>query len=309
MNHANSCLEKWAAAGGEELDIEAAMKSAADGKAVYADPERRFPVHTKAATMASVMGFYALEPKEQDPATEQALNKYAKFWNIEADFSKFASDMQVTTEIKYALEDTQEIPLVDVEKAAEALVIARAKLPYPVAKTAAQRILDAGHIDNYGLRREIEKIAGVGCCTKGDVEVAAYGRYNSNRNHEEKQALDFMIANSDKIASCPELLMKAATMLDNFDEFDEARDGRAHAEDYLFHMDPKVKKANEEEPTVKLANGRSIFLKKCSKEVLEILGEDFVEHVSNNGELDPIKVATVLRSLPLPDANLLCTRL
>ena len=309
MDHASSCMEKWAAAGGEEFDIEDAMKAAADGKATYADNECRFPVHTKAATMASVMGFYALSPKEQDPAVEQKLNKYAKFWNIEADFSKFASDMSVKGEVKYALEDTQEIPLVDVEKAATTLLDARKKLPYPVAKTAAQRILDAGHIDDYGLRREIEKIAGIGCCTKGDVEVAAYGRYNSNRNREEKQALDFMIANSNKVAGCPELLTKAATMLDSFDEFDGARDGRAHAEDYLFHVDPKVKKANEEEPTVKLANGRNIFLKKCSKEVLEILGEDFVEHVSSDGELDPIKVATVLRSLPLPDANLLCTRL
>jgi len=301
-------LEKWAAAGGEA--IEDFPTSETPEKVAYADEaSKKFPVHSKAATMSSIIAFYGLSPKDQDPVVESKLSKHARLWNIECDLNKFAASM-LEEEVTYALPETEEIPLVDPEKAAACLVANRSRFSMHETKTAAENILGTGYAGS--LRDKIRIMACDGTCEPASVKFAAEIRIKQSRTEAEKKALEKISADAESICTDHEQLMKVATILDEIDSIDRSKSCYETTlpapEVSLFRRPSAVKCAASDEVT--LQNGKTVSIDDCCKEsTLQILGPDMVEDLSTDGKIDRTKVAITLPTLPMDDADLLCGRL
>ena len=300
---------------------------------------KQFPVHTKEACYLSYAYFIRQKDKFTKRASsriERKFNDMARFWDIETDMDKLASDLQPRTEKVAATEDDYAITVQHdgkpmhyfpinnrkaVEKSAGALVEHRSNFTYEMRKEAAQKIMGAYIREGYPISSipdTVQSMAGYGLTTK-DAAVKELGRRVAfaNTTNEKKAAAPLKkLASSikkmgDEVLTA-DTLIKVAGVIDVFDrclgvtqhygnEFE-------YPEDVLFSFTKSAADKVKNE-LVTMQNGSSYWLQDLEKasEAFDALGDMRSDFVDTTGKLDLHKVADIVPTLPRPDAELLDT--
>jgi len=304
----------------------------------FADRERQYPVHTKAATWLSIAEFYRSGTKNEQ--IEALLEKSAAVWNIsederllvKADIEKAASVTPATDEefaivVKVAGTTVERIgqltDAVSVKSAAEKLIAGRSRYPFEVRSQAAKRIIKAakalGVTDLENLSY-LEKAAGYGV---GDTAVVAknlLNRFHQSRNPQTvvfKEIADRLYKEASSSHTIPSVtLEKMAMAIDGIDRMSGlykryTRDVTTPEELlYTYSLsDLQEKRAS----FVSLVDGTVLQLAKFAgmrANQLSALGDDFVAAVQDEqGGIDMAKLAGVIPTLPADDAKILVNSL
>jgi hypothetical protein len=306
----------------------------------FADPrDRRYPVHTKAATWLSNASFWekALFEPNPDESTGRNLLKAAGFWGIERDVKGVidkvaAQHAQYTGELPdqcYALVFEHEdrkyryFPIVDdrtVKQAAADLSATRHKFPLSLRKQAAQRLISRAMnlmTDLPDEARYAFRAAGYGTCSREKMAAAFDARVpllRIEKHHElaaqcQKIAKD--LRDRDYHAPDKQLVAKTAGVLDEIDR--QAGLWKYYGqhlelpEEQLYHPVTKTASADDDDRVVALTTGSVVTrdeLKRYAPAALTVLPEYHSELVGVDGELDAEKAAEVLPTMPRPDAVL-----
>lgn len=283
----------------------------------FADPgNRRFPIHTKAATWMSY-AYHVTQDQSLDGVRKKAilenLDKAAAAWGIELEIDKLKAEYSATRnpadvqlQEKFALEigTDKYLPIttrLDIEKSATELMNERGGLPWEARHTAAKAIMKAARdtcniYDGRTLFDErISKLAGEGCTTKA-VLGPLFDRLSL---HEDcKEACAVYDALPDGIVD-QAVAIKLAGLLDG-------RIGM-FPEDELFAFDARVS-GELNSKLVKTASNRVYAVSELVKAgaAFKALGtRACAKMLGQDGELSPSKVANEVPSLSKRSAELL----
>ena len=311
---------------------------------VFADPaQRKFPLHTKAATWLAQTYFDEarhLYGTQRAALVQDKITKAAAYWGI-AEHVKAASlslqhthttdpgalpDTDYAMVVKVGEETKRMLPIQSAEnvKAAAAhLYNNRMKYPYAWRKTAARKILHKAaelavtDIDAVSLEF-ISKSASLGSAIPTQAaEMLAHRALMLPKTHQrEKVAMAKLVQTISKMKEipAPSTMEKLANIIDRFDRehslyhyYDQGIDT---PEEIFFSLTQK-NAAELRDNYVQLTTGtvipfnalRGIQLDKVAATV----GADFVKAVASDDSLgvDPTKFARIARTLPLDDALLL----
>lgn len=303
----------------------------------YADPvAKRFPCHTKAATVRSAAYFYGQQAFNEpfDSAYPQGriverLGRAATFFGVkdkvdairkqaEAASVKSGAKISLPPEA-YAIDEVYQdnvvrrFPMfnsVSTVKAAEALAANRRRYPYAWRKKAAVRVLNSAMAYDAPVDAE----------TLGVLSKMA-GLFPRNQKHAgfELQLMSdrFKGPPAEAIRGAADVLVKGAelteesrdTMCAMIDKLaaDLTPDARPMVEDSVFDDKPEVD--NQVPKTVRLTTGNVYALAalvQLPQDMYRILGDDVAAALlDENGALDAYKLEAVLPTLPLPDAKIL----
>lgn len=295
---------------------------------------RQFPCHTKSACYLS-HGYLMLAkedmPKRDIDMCEHNLQKHAAFWDIEAEVKALVSSLEKKAEAyvpqhsDYALnvdahgEIKSYFPVHTSEavyKSAQDLMAHRQKFTYAMRKQAAVNLIAKGkelNISANMLPPELDKMAGLGLAEKRNVVGELENRFYTARNEGHKTAAQKLKKFAALINDTPgeyvshDLLEKVAEALDIYDRFtgihQEYGGNVPFPEDVLFGFTKKAMIANRV-PTVKLTNGSEYEIKDLIKAsaAFSVLGDIKDDLVDIAGNLDMLKVADIVPTLPKDDA-------
>ncbi len=220
-----------------------------------------------------------------------------------------------------------------VKSAAEHLSAYKANYPLAWRKSMARKILGkaaamgVNFSDDPDLSGYLTRAAAVTPALPGDMangmeqrlyqwwEKKAYGHRASETDHEVVRSMKQAIA-TVRSARLPnrELSVKCASALDEFDKFTGEcdlldRDGLAYPEEIAYTSMQMAKEASELASSfVTLPSGNSYRMediRKAGAAPFQILGDEFLSAVTDIDGLDMQKVAEIVPTLPLPDAQIL----
>lgn len=314
------------------------VPESSDRPGLYAYPSRRlFPISSKPATWVSALFYYSQNPQGGD-FVEDNLLKAAKFFGIAGDVFRIKTAFLRETatpedsDSDYALVlDTpggkkRLFPVrnrVELEKAAQYLRQYRHVLGFDDRMALARHILKKAEALGVSLPDEdwiwLEKQAGYGSCSSQTAANILFSRAKILRlfnTAPDSQLLltktAMYILQNPQEAKVPSVLHKIARSVEKIDRKFGLQSGPKGAvppiED-LFTV--TIKTANKAvDDFVELTDGR-IFRKDDLRllpvsELRDVFGGDFLDAISDDGfRVDPEKLASVIRTLPRPDASLL----
>lgn len=303
---------------------------------VYGDPSNRsFPCHTKVATWLSCLYFWG-QPTEKiasscpKEAIADRLTKAANYWGILPDVqrlqdairTKSASPQRQLTDDDYALavdygkERIRRFPLVNtysIKQAAANLYRFRTHYPYAWRKKASIKILEKAMQDKVNLELPhldyLLKAASVYPADNTQVAQRLVARSylfpTEIRDRMRKAAEVLKQSDKLKLTDLCELLDAADRHYKKFAEYNR---GLALPEEVCFKgVEAKVAMAPT---TVELTTGAVFALdeiKKAGIEPFTVLNDDYLKAVAANdqGDLDMLKIADVLPTIPKDDAQVL----
>lgn len=306
----------------------------------YGDPTaRRFPCHTKEATIKSSLYFYgqlaagdawnSTLPVEK---VAQRIDKAAEFFNVKPELEQIkaqAGAQSVPKSASITLPDeayiicennngklVRRFPAVNApstKKAAESLVLYRAHYPFSWRKKAATVALQRAMHYNVSLDPHtlatLTKMAGI---VPAEAKTAGYNLLELSNSYRGKAANTIRdaahivasgtLSESDVCTLC-ELMDKTASVFEPHH--------RPMVEDAMFTIPTEKKAEAPESVTLTTGNTYDIgSLMQVPQDTYLILGEDVSKSiVDNSGALDAKKMTDVLPTLPRPEANLLETAL
>ena len=307
----------------------------------YADPTiRRFPCHTKAATLRSAAYLYgqrALGEAFDSPLpfekVAERLNRAATFFGVAKDVDAIRAASEDATAPKeasiqlppeaYAIDEVADgrairrFPMFNpatIAKAASALIEYRFNYPYPWRKKAAMRVLQAamGHdlqMDPVTLGT-LTKMAGL--FPNDPVDASHELLLMSERFRGEAGSVIRKVANAIAENAAAEdsareevcfLIDKVAAQL--------MPAGRPMVEDAMYAEKPVQPDAAPESVTTATGNIYDVAaLMQAPQDTYRVLGDDVAASLlDESGALDAKKMSDVIPTLPRPEAQLLDTAL
>lgn len=291
--------------------------------ASFADPDREYPIHSKAATWLSALKMYNNDVSDKCAET---IVKAAEFWGLDTELLKIASNVKVAN-ARPTLDDTdfaiivkssgatieRRLPITDpesVKEAAKAINDMSSIYPLNIRKEAAKRILKAACDRKVALEElsKLQKTAGLG--------IAESAKVVQNLKYREKLAsrtgaFDELVAEISKEEVLRgDLQEKTASALDQFDR--EHKLYRFYGniptpEDVCFGTTllDLEKKASR----LTLRDGTpfdSTKLENTSVTKFAALGSDFMDSISDgSGNVDIEAFEAIAPTLPLDDTSIL----
>lgn len=296
----------------------------------FADPLRKLPTHTKAATWMSSLAFHAGEIYDPTGVAAVKLEKAASFWGIGAEYRQlvehFTKQADVVTDADFAMvadvdgaryrrfsirgpENVKE-SAADLEKSA-------AIYPWPMRKQAAAAILKRAnelHV-NLDNQRNLERVAGLGM---GDMSTVCDSlllrskmvKDAALRERFEKLAAFIKdrrpkVAELEKLASAIDLADRAGRLYQYY--------GTIQTPEELCFSQSISELQEKRASFIELTTGKAI-----SKEALAgadadrfaALGDDFVNAIrGDDGKVDIKKAEELCPTLPADDARLFANSL
>lgn len=306
---------------------------------VYADQiHRQFPCHTAASTWVSQI-FFQEKQAEFEPrlATriQSRLDHYIKYWGIKAatdaaqkqwtKLHKFADSQLPDSDFGFVWSDgldnkQRQLRMknaMEVKTAAEWLQTYRDRLPWNQRHVIATKILEkAAH---YGAslgkaERFIAQQAGHGVCKPKAVADMLLGRAKLAKFDVHKQEiikLATIVRDEPQFSLAPDRLVKLAETVDNIDRsiglVGRYTDMIPRPEDVIFSATYKEVQAGYDDSCAMISGtvyDQEDFKKVALSEVQAIFGSDIANAVNSGMQVDPVKMADVAATLPLPDAEL-----
>jgi hypothetical protein len=323
----------------KQASVSTAPENAADSR-LYADSvQRKFPVHTKAATWLS-NAFWCEKRANVQPADRQriqtALLKAADFYGIRAEVDSLYKQAEVDNDENKLPDDafaflgedasgnrTRHMPMrtaLETKTAAAFFVEHRDRFTFPQQQKVAVRILDKAASQGAGLTNEVDQIlsrcAGFGMCaasrTAEFVEKrAAMIKYSDGKLSQQLIDTAQAIRNNPEHARQPAILVKLAEQLDVLDrrfQFNK----RYHQDierpaDVLFEVNEfSVKQAAADH--IQMTSGSVYRISDLNHvklaDVRDYLGTDLADALTDDGMTVSLeKAATILPTLPRGDAE------
>lgn len=299
---------------------------------------RQFPCHTKVACWLSTL--YFLEKQaEFHPSDRQQiehrLDRYAAYWHIKA----AVDDLKERHKMLYKAAEAsipdssfayvwvgnngrkeRRLPLLNtmhVKVAAEWLEQYRDSLPFTDRHTIAKKILEKAAKFGAGISKHmdfLEKQAGRGVCDPNEVVQLIRNRASliTNPGLRIKYAeMADMIQAAPRKALQPGSLIKLAETLDKLDRdlgfVGKYAPGIDRPEDVLFKA-TFAKVAEELHNRVPTTTGnvynKEDFSKLALDDLRALFGDEFAERVTSGGNIDAVKLAEEVQTLPRPDAQM-----
>lgn len=303
----------------------------------YADPYSLiFPCHTKADTYLSYAYFlktaHQILPGKRI-FIQKNLDKFARIWNIEADIKNLKKDLEKAAQVdniellpddKFAIVETWQgqkfkaLPLLDsvcIKKAEEHLQKYKNRYPAAWRKRAAEKIVKAAQKFNVEPSNYIKTAAStIPAEIENVIQHILKRAYFINRKYRgtPKQVTLLKIA---KVLSClpkftEKLAQQTMELLDTFDK--ELKLHRYYSNDIqtpeeICWKAPVEKKADSD--IIRLLTGNAYKLTDLIKAGIapfRSLGQDFIAAIQSvPGTMDINKVASLVPTLPRPDAEIL----
>ena len=305
----------------------------------FADPERKFPIHTKVATWFSCADFWedALFDESARPETGEQLLKAADYWEIgdsvrdllkrvaESGLEKSAEDLPDDCFALVVSKDGSKLrkyPITDselVEKSAQDLYDERTLLPMEWRKYAASNILKKAEeyntvIDDDEHADYLERAAGKGLSSLDTVIQGINKRseaLRTTKRTEKAKELDKVASKLKEKTLDRETLEKTASFLDQVDRdtnlYERYNNDLPLPEEYCHAI---LRKHAEEalDQMVQLPNG-SVYaksdLEKAGSEVFSVLPGREHDVKKLDGNFDMEKAASVSKELKKDEAILL----
>lgn len=290
----------------------------------FADPIHGvYPCHTKAAALQSAM--LAADDGVSDRAVLDSLAKFAAFWDISVEVRDASAKIAATKQSASIdeLDDTdfalvadhagkkiRKFASYDVSStvaAAEAFYEQRCQFPFAWRKTAAEKLLASASKHGAYLPTFVHdyllKAACLGRPTEDSVDGALVHRLNLSHTRDS-DVMEKLSSLLNHLATDPKAYDSAfiSQVLDGVDSVDREIKLASHYEDGSLPLPEEmlvvVKRAKTASTPVRLINGSVIDVSKLTKEALASIDDSLVG-------MSLAKLAEVLPTLPLPDANLL----
>lgn len=285
-----------------------------------------YPVGSKTACYNSTL---LAADSNADSETMERLHKLAAFWGIADKTSeavrKIAAAKRAPAEVtdddllvcqEYQGRKVRKFAAFDKDSTVEAAIAFydnRYRYPYAWRKAAAVRALAraeqyGAHLPEY-VERYMTKAAGWGAPTVDAVNDAIVARYAATISEVDRQQLEALQDTLVKVASCPYQRLNEdviGAVVEGLDAFDAHYKLAAHygvglelPEEILVDDLRKLQKmAAASQHIVKLQNGKHVNVLGLRKEALSLVDESL-------GEMTPERLASVLPTLPRPDADML----
>ena len=294
-------------------------------KTAYADVTgRKYPCHTKTAAFESAL--LAADDQVTNPEVLSKLAEFASFWGITQDVTESMAKVAATkvsaspdelSDDEYALVQThngqkiRKFASFDVEStvaAAEAFYRQRASFPFAWRKTASERLLATAEkhgvilpafVDTY-----LKQAACLGRPTADSVDEGYAQRFEVSHKRDD-DVMGKLGTVLDAVAKAPESFdqVKIAAVLDVVDGVDREiklaqhyDTGRVGLPEEMLVVTPKVVKTAS--TPIRLMNGQMVDVATLTKEALASVDDSLAT-------MSLAKLAEVLPTLPVPDANLL----
>lgn len=306
-------------------------------------PKRLFPCHTPESTILSY-SYYQLGKSHWSPEEQQIIlnkfNKFATHYNIsdvlaeiERRFSIICSPVEKRAFYLVEYVDNSGVchrfyPVSnesDWYKAASYLHNNRNRMPYAVRKQYATNLLNLTStldIDSEQGAKWVdflEPVAGFGTTTSEEYAKLAYERVKAslgigklNSDQEVLLKLASEVLKDPSLVRSASFLHDTAELIDYFDKtykINPGTNGLPFPEDVLFGLTYR-KLAKIASEYFSLTSGSVYKVSDLSKIPLHVIaerfGDDMAKEITLDGrEIDPVKAAEVLSTLPLPDAQVL----
>jgi len=308
---------------------------------VFADPQhRKFPVHTKAACWLANAYFKRSSSSysnEEKRFIQDRITKAAKFWNISSQVDEFdrqwdrlhvfhapkdLPDDQYALIYKTANHTIRKFPMPNaacVKLAGEALYADRHRYTYPMRKFAAKRILRAqkeAKVEfDHDTTEFLSRASGEGSAIPLDVATKLAQRAIMIKHQYPDLAMK-LAEISEAIENEKYLpankLEKLAGLIDSVDQntglYRYYYEGVPMPEEFCFNIQEKEAQAFLD-AHVELTTGAAYPISQLKKlplaKIAEVMGQEFADAVSVNGNVDWDKFAEVAPTLPRDDAKLL----
>lgn len=310
----------------------------------YADVRspHQFPCHTKAATYVSYL--YFLEKQSQvSPKVKEhiqgRLDKFAEYWGIEGDVSglsdaavelhKEAEHPDSSYAIVWATNDGRKerrYPIrneLEVKAAAEWFndhqSAIREEFGFYDRQTIANKILEKASEFNANIVDRIElleKAAGHGLCDPKKVASMLRDRVKA-ASRVPTDVENVMDKLAESVEASPVMLMdpdSAGQLADTVDQFDrnyhllnKYSAAIPAPEDVIFEATTtKVAEVVKTSCTLNTGTIYDVedFTKISTTDIGDLFGDDFASEVTTGLRVDPVKLASVIPTLPRPDAEL-----
>jgi hypothetical protein len=312
----------------------------------FADPvNRKFPVHTKAATWLAQTYFDEsrhLYSTQLADRVQAQIDKAARYWNIAEHVKQASASIRATQDagsidlpdsdfamvVKVDGQTRRMLPIhsvPNVKAAAAHLYNNRMKYPYEWRKTAARKILHkARELEVADIEPEasefLAKAASFGSSIPAQVAEKLAHRVlmlsDSPEHKREKVAMSklVMTVKGMKDIPAPSVMEKLAGIVDRFDRehsFYRYYDQGVETPEEIFFELTQKKAADLRDNYVQLTTGTVVPFTAIQRikldKVAAVVGDDFAKAVSADDRLgvDPEKFARIARTLPLDDATLL----
>ena len=302
---------------------------------LFADQRnRRYPMHTKAATWLSSCFFYekqAALPKLDAAKIEARLMEAADYWSIAtpvADLKKKAAvmardDLSKLTDDDFAWVQGKErhLPLrnaIEVKTAAEYLHKWRDEFTFPDRQLMARKVLQKAA--RYGAAlgdhdEFLERTAGFGGCSAAQAAKLVTDRATIARSQDPVLADELMkmaalIMKDPQTSRRPTSLAKVAETIDKLDRHLHIREYSPtvpRAEDVLFVITRKTASSLAEQhlhTTTGAVYDRDDLARLRTKDVRRYMGDELADAVNGDGiHVDATKAAEIIPTLPLGDAR------
>lgn len=299
---------------------------------------RRFPCHTRADTFLSYA--YFLKNASDVPETTRArvfnrLCNFAAAWSITGDCEKLRRDHEqkvatVTNELpdsKFAIceefdgQQYKALPLLSadhVKRAATHMIQFKHRYPYEWRIKAAAKISEAAQALNVTIDDEyINTAKATGVCDPVKVATALLDRSILIKTKVKKAETNaiansllkiakFIANNNDISNSKLELLLDAVDVTYGLTKL--YGHGLDTPEEVCRSRFTIEKCSALQSELVTLTNGASYSkssIKRAGIGPFRVLGDDFIESVTDGLDINTEKIATILPTLPQPDANLI----
>jgi hypothetical protein len=297
--------------------------------------DKTYPCHSKSATFASCLYFYAQRANGEKWAShmpetkvEARLTKAANFFGVMPDVLRLKKNIEVKTAspdrplsdsdyalvVQYGDETIRRFPTVSkaaTVKSAEALHRDRAHYPYSWRKQAAVHILKAAMEQGASIESDhmnfLVKSTGMYKAASKDIAEELVARsfvYDGEVRNQMHKAADRVAAGNCDLHALCELVDEIDREADHHMKY--AR-GLLTPEEVFFSV-PVIKIANADQVTLTTGNRYHLEdIKQAGLEPFTAIGDAYVREVAANdlGDLDLAKVAQILPTLPRDDAQML----
>lgn len=333
LAHLYDAVPFFKAASQEELVGEPALPAR-----VFADPSgRRFPCHTKAATILSWLHFLDQEdrlPPKQASRLRESLSKFANYWSVSQSFEEMeekraAMNADLTAELpdsSFALVRTYEDGQVErryplrngkeVQAAAGWFVQHRDHFGFDDRREMASRILQKAAEFKTSLEEKwvLERQAARGWCrAKQAADLLRSRAYIPQLSREAKDGLRKAAAeieNQPQIVIDNTKMRKIAEQIDNLDRLHRVRytELMPRVEDALFgvtYSDLQSLKQAACRTVTGTYYDKEQFAKLALSAVRGAFGDELAGAVADGLNVDPEKMAEIAATFPRNDARVL----
>lgn len=295
----------------------------------FADPLRKLPLHTKAATWCSALSYYSGAIEDQTGVAEHNIKRAADFWGIGEECRKIRENLEKDAAPRLLMDEdfalleeyeghkVRKLPVYNmsqVKASAEDLVKSANAYPLEWRRKAAQRIIKRASELSLKLVNEhqLNQMAGMGMAKAS--EIVPHLRLRA-RIVKDAAVRERLVALADAVEKCPNLDNKTLSkMAEALDIADRATGLYSHyhrgieTPEAIFHKHSQVELQEKRAGIIALTNGQGVSkeaLAKTPADSFTALGDDFVSAIKGeSGFVDVEKAAEIVPTLPADDANL-----